>query len=78
MRTLHPRVERGVFVTQHAPEQAGFMTVNEVASLLRVSNMTVYRLINAGEMPAARIGKSYRIRRGDVDKYLSDRFNAAG
>ena len=67
-----------MFVTQHAPEQAGFMTVNEVASLLRVSNMTVYRLINAGEMPAARIGKSYRIRRGDVDKYLSDRFNAAG
>lgn len=65
-------------MTQHAPEQAGFMTVNEVASLLRVSNMTVYRLINAGEMPAARIGKSYRIRRTDVDKYLSERFNAAG
>lgn len=65
-------------MTQHAPEQAGFMTVNEVASLLRVSNMTVYRLINAGELPAARIGKSYRIRRGDVDRYLSDRFNAAG
>jgi excisionase family DNA binding protein len=71
-------VERGVFVTQHAPEQGGFMTVNEVASLLRVSNMTVYRLINAGELPAARIGKSYRIRRPDVDKYLADRFNAAG
>ena len=67
-----------MFVTQHAPEQAGFMTVNEVASLLRVSNMTVYRLITAGEIPAARIGKSYRIRRTDVDKYLSDRFNAAG
>ncbi|MFP5328081.1 MAG: helix-turn-helix domain-containing protein [Acidimicrobiia bacterium] len=65
-------------MTQHAPEQAGFMTVNEVASLLRVSNMTVYRLITAGEIPAARIGKSYRIRRSDVDKYLSDRFNAAG
>lgn len=65
-------------MTQHAPEQAGFMTVNEVASLLRVSNMTVYRLINAGELPAARIGKSYRIRRGDIDRYLSDRFNAAG
>ena len=65
-------------MTQHAPEQAGFMTVNEVASLLRVSNMTVYRLINAGELPAARIGKSYRIRRSDVDKYLSDRFSDAG
>ena len=65
-------------MTQHAPEQAGFMTVNEVASLLRVSNMTVYRLINAGELPAARIGTSYRIRRSDVDKYLSDRFSDAG
>lgn len=65
-------------MTQHVPEQAGFMTVNEVASLLRVSNMTVYRLITAGEIPAARIGKSYRIRQSDVDKYLSDRFNAAG
>ena len=50
----------------------------EVASLLRVSSMTVYRLINAGELPAVRIGKSYRLREDDVDKYLTDRYTEAG
>ncbi len=55
-----------------------FLTVAEVAALLRVSNMTVYRLINAGELPAVRVGKSYRLRDDDVDKYLGDRYTEAG
>jgi len=38
--------------------------------MLRVSNMTVYRLINAGSMPAVRVGKSYRLTEADVDQYL--------
>ncbi|HEX2063112.1 MAG TPA: helix-turn-helix domain-containing protein [Acidimicrobiales bacterium] len=50
----------------------------EVAALLRVSNMTVYRLISAGDLPAVRVGKSYRLREDDVDKYLSDRYTEAG
>ena len=49
------------------------LTVGEVATLMRVSNMTVYRLIKAGQLAAIRVGKNYRIRRGDVDRYLSDR-----
>ncbi len=57
---------------------AQFLTVAEVASLLRVSSMTVYRLINAGELPAVRVGKSYRLREDDVDKYLADRYTEAG
>jgi len=36
------------------------MTVAEVAQLMRVSTMTVYRLIKAGDLPAVRVGKSYR------------------
>lgn len=55
-----------------------FLTVGEVADLLRVSNMTVYRLINAGELPAVRVGKSYRLREDDVDKYLADGYTEAG
>ena len=47
-----------------------FLTVAEVAAMLRVSNMTVYRLINAGSLPAVRVGKSYRITEDDVDRYL--------
>lgn len=49
------------------------LTVGEVANLMRVSNMTVYRLIKSGQMSAIRVGKNYRIRRGDVDRYLDDR-----
>jgi excisionase family DNA binding protein len=35
--------------------------------------MTVYRLIKAGQLAAIRVGKNYRIRESDVNKYLSDR-----
>jgi excisionase family DNA binding protein len=55
--------------------QAGdrLLTVGEVAATMRVSNMTVYRLIKSGELPAIRVGKNYRIRESDVDRYLDDR-----
>jgi len=49
------------------------LTVSEVASLMRVSNMTVYRLIKSGELAALRVGKNYRIRNDDVDRYLNGR-----
>ncbi|MDQ3619508.1 MAG: helix-turn-helix domain-containing protein [Actinomycetota bacterium] len=49
------------------------LTVDEVARLMRVSNMTVYRLIKSGQMAAIRVGKNYRIRRRDMERYLSDR-----
>jgi excisionase family DNA binding protein len=55
--------------------QAGdrLLTVGEVAATMRVSNMTVYRLIKGGELPAIRVGKNYRIRESDVDRYLVER-----
>jgi excisionase family DNA binding protein len=55
--------------------QAGdrLLTVAEVAATMRVSNMTVYRLIKNGDLPAIRVGKNYRIRESDMDRYLSDR-----
>ena len=46
------------------------LTVHEVAGIMRVSNMTVYRLIRAGELRAARVGRGYRIRESEVDAYL--------
>jgi excisionase family DNA binding protein len=55
-----------------------FVTVGEVAALLRVSNMTVYRLVQAGDLPAVRVGRSYRIREEDVDRYLGARYTEAG
>lgn len=49
------------------------LTVDEVAELMRVSNMTVYRLIKSGALAALRVGKNYRIRNEDVERYLAER-----
>ena len=58
--------------------RARFLTPREVADQLRVSSMTVYRLIKSGELRAVRVGKAYRILEDDVDAYLADRFTRAG
>lgn len=59
-------------------ERRQFMTVAEVAALMRVSTMTVYRLIKAGDLAAVRVGKSYRITEDDVDIYIASRYTEAG
>ena len=59
-------------------EKARFLTVQEVAQLMRVSSMTVYRLIRAGDLPAVRVGRSFRVRAEDVDGYLQSRYTQAG
>lgn len=41
--------------------QMRFLTVGEVAQMMRVSTMTVYRLVHSGELPAIRFGRSFRI-----------------
>jgi excisionase family DNA binding protein len=46
------------------------LTVDEVAHRLRVSSMTVYRLIKSGQLGAMRVGKNYRLHRSDLDRYL--------
>ncbi len=58
--------------------RARFLTVAEVAGILRVSTMTVYRLIKAGSLPAVRVGKSYRVSEDDVDRYLAASYTQAG
>lgn len=52
---------------QPAPQ---FMTVSEVAEVMRVSKMTVYRLIHAGELPAIRVGKSFRVPQSALSSML--------
>ncbi len=47
-----------------------FLTVAEVAKVMRVSKMTVYRLVHSGEMPAVQFGRSYRVPESAVQQYL--------
>jgi excisionase family DNA binding protein len=60
------------------PLVGNFLTVAEVARHLRVSNMTVYRLVKSGQLAAVRIGRGYRIREDDVHRYLEQRYMDAG
>jgi excisionase family DNA binding protein len=46
------------------------LTAAEVAEQLRVSTMTVYRLIRRGELPAVRVGRNYRVRERDLVAFL--------
>lgn len=55
-----------------------FLTPQEVAERLRVSKMTVYRLLKSAELPSVRIGRSLRVRESDVNAFLKARFNQAG
>jgi len=51
-----------------------FLTVAEVAAIMRVSKMTVYRLVHSGEMPAVRVGRSFRVPEQAVHDYLRQSF----
>ena len=48
-----------------------FLTVAEVASIMRVSKMTVYRLVHGGELTAVRVGRSFRVPEPAVREYLA-------
>lgn len=58
--------------------RAQFLTVAEVAALMRVSKMTVYRLVHNGELPAVRVGRSFRVHAKAVHDLLETSFFDAG
>ena len=77
-RTLTGAEKGGATRVQPKESRSRFVTVAEVAGQLRVSNMTVYRLVQSGQLPATRVGRSYRIREADVDRYLAQQYPRAG
>ncbi|MBV9315270.1 MAG: helix-turn-helix domain-containing protein [Pseudonocardia sp.] len=58
--------------------QVRFLTVAEVAAMMRVSKMTVYRLVHSGALPAARVGRSFRVPQEAVQNYLRNAYHDAG
>lgn len=49
-----------------------YLTVAEVAETMRVSRMTVYRLVRTGELAALRVGRSYRVPEDALEAYLAE------
>jgi len=52
------------------PGRVRYLTVVEVADVMRVSKMTVYRLLHSGELPGVRVGRSFRVPQDALDAYL--------
>jgi len=50
--------------------EESFLTTEEVLDYLQVNLRTVYRLIKAGKIPAVRVGRQWRFRKGDIDAWL--------
>ena len=59
-------------------DKGKFLTVAEVAEIMRVSKMTVYRLVHGGELPAVRVGRSFRVPEKAVHEYLQTSYFDAG
>lgn len=90
----HPRASRGSSAVSREREEkvrcamtagdsgditgAKFLTIAEVAQVMRVSKMTVYRLVHNGELPAVRVGRSFRVTEEDVNEYLRKSFFQTG
>ena len=60
--------------TEGALADVKFLTVAEVAALMRVSKMTVYRLVHSGDLSAVRVGRSFRVPEWAVHEYLRQSF----
>jgi len=45
------------------------MTVNEVATLMRVSPATIYKMVRSGKLPAFRVGSDYRFDADAIDRW---------
>jgi excisionase family DNA binding protein len=51
------------------------LTLDEVAEYLKAGKRTVYRLAQNAEIPAFKLGGTWRFRRSDLDSWIAERIN---
>jgi excisionase family DNA binding protein len=69
------RSSGGSAAAEERLSEVRFLTVAEVATLMRVSKMTVYRLVHGGDLTAVRVGRSFRVPEHAVHEYLRGAFS---
>jgi excisionase family DNA binding protein len=47
------------------------MTIDEVASFLKLSKITIYKLVKKGDIPAFRVGNSWRFQRDKIETMVA-------
>lgn len=55
-----------------------FLTVSQLADLLQLTEMTIYRMVNRGELPCYAIGRIKRFRQRDIEQFLEGHRSPAG
>lgn len=55
--------------------ESEILTLEEVAAYLKAGKRTVYRLAQKGEIPAFKLGGTWRFRRSDLDLWIAERIN---
>ena len=58
-------------VDDRLSSQVKLYTVSEVAETMRLSRMSVYRLIHAGRLPSLKVGSSFRVTAAALDLFLA-------
>lgn len=53
------------------------LNIKQLADLLQVSERTVYRLANSGEIPGFRVGNSWRFKRSRVEEWMDEQTERA-
>jgi len=48
------------------------LTLKEAMAILRVGRTKIYRLLRSGEIPAIKIGKKWKIKGSELEKYIND------
>ena len=54
------------------------LTVPQVAKMLSLSEITVYRLAKLGKIPARKIGRCWRFSRQAIEKWLTQNYSWEG
>ncbi len=60
-------------LTEQEPSSREFYTVSQLAQLLQLTEMTIYRIISRGELPHYVIGRVKRFRASDLEEFLASR-----
>lgn len=80
-------MEQSVSVGQHVPSMAipygdtvpetrdEILTLDDVAAYLKASKRTVYRLAQKGEIPAFKLGGTWRFRHSELDRWIAERIH---
>jgi excisionase family DNA binding protein len=56
--------------------EESFLTVAEVADMLKLNQQTVRNWIEQGSLPALRVGRRVRIKRSDLERVLEEGYSA--